>query len=92
MAKESIKLLTVEDTFFIEGRGVMVLPMITDYSGPMSFSVVLRKPGGDETEAQAQLDIPRLNLPKEPFPYVCSFAGMRKQEILIGTEVWTSLG
>src|ERR1700748_3391455 len=41
MAKENIKLLTVEDAFFIEGRGVMVLPMITNYSGPTSFSVVL---------------------------------------------------
>src|SRR5579863_4142179 len=90
MAKENIKLLTVEDTFFIEGRGVMVLPMITNYSGPTSFSVVLRKPNGEEPEARANLDIPTLNLPREPYPFVCSFAGMNKQEIPIGTEVWIS--
>ena len=90
MAKENFKLLTVEDTFFIEGRGVMVLPMITNYSGPTSFSVVLRKPNGEETEAQVHLDTPRLNPPREPYPFVCSFAGMSKQEIPIGTEVWIS--
>jgi hypothetical protein len=90
MAKESIKLLTVEDTFFIEGRGVMVLPMVTDYSGPTSFSVVLRKPSGEEVAAQVHLDIPRLNPPREPYPFICSFAGMSKEEIPVGTEVWIS--
>jgi len=90
MPKESIKLLTVEDTFFIEGRGVMVLPMITDYSGPTSFSAVLRKPSGEQTAAQAHLDILRLNPPREPYPFICSFAGMSKQDVPIGTEVWVS--
>jgi hypothetical protein len=88
MAKETLKLLTVEDTFFIEGRGVMLFPMIADYSGPTSFSVILRKPNGEEMEAQAHLDIPRLSPPRKPHPFVCSFAGMSKQEIPIGTEVW----
>jgi hypothetical protein len=90
MPKVTIKLLTVEDTFLIEGRGVVVLPMITDYSGPMSFSVVLRKPGGEETTAKAQLDIPRLNPPREPYPFLCSFVGMTKQDVPIGTEIWIS--
>jgi hypothetical protein len=68
----------------------MVLPMVTNYSGPTSFSVVLRKPNGEETEAQVHLDIPRLNPPRKAYPFVCSFTGMSKQEIPIGTEVWIS--
>ena len=90
MPKDTIKLLTVEDTFLIEGRGVVVLPMMTDFSGPMSFSVVLRKPSGEETKAMAHLDIPRLNPPKEPYPFLCSLEGMTKQEVPIGTEIWIS--
>ena len=88
MAKENLKLLTVEDTFLIEGRGLMVLPLITNYSGPTSFSVVLRKPNGEEAEAQAHLDIPRFNPPREPYPFACSLSGVSKQDVPIGTEIW----
>ena len=90
MTKENIKLLTVEDAFLIEGRGVLVLPMITDYSGPTSFSVVLRKPTGEELSAQAHLDIPRINSAREPYPFACSLTGMSKQDVPIGTEIWIS--
>ena len=86
----NIKLLTVEDTFLIEGRGVMVLPMITDYSGPTSFSVILRKPSGEEASVRAHLDIPRINPPREPYPFICSLAGISKQDVPIGTEIWIS--
>jgi len=54
----------------------------------MSFFVILRKPIGEETKATAHLDIPRLNPPRKPYPMVCSFAGMTKQEVPIGTEIW----
>jgi hypothetical protein len=86
----NLKLLTVEDTFLIEGRGVVVLPTITDYSGPTSFSVLLRKPGGEECSARAHLDIPRINPPREPYPFICSLAGISKQDVPIGTEIWIS--
>ena len=86
----NIKLLTVEDTFLIESRGVVVLPMLIDYSGPTSFSVILRKPGGEECSARAHLDIPRINPPREPYPFICSFAEISKQDVLIDTEIWIS--
>jgi hypothetical protein len=82
------KLLTVEDTFSIEGRGVLVLPMFTDYTGPMSFSAVLRKPSGDETTVRAHLDFPRINPPRKPYPIVCSLEGVSKQDVPVGTEIW----
>ena len=88
MTNKNIKLLTVEDTFFIESRGVMVMPMITDYRGPMSFPVMLRKPDGAEISAQAHLDIPRFNSARKPYPFACSLAGLSKQDVPIGTEIW----
>jgi len=78
------------DTILIEGRGVLVMPMITDYSGPMSFSATLRKPDGEEALAQAHLDIPRFNSPRELYPYACWLAGMSKNDVPIGTEIWIS--
>ena len=90
MIKENIKLLTVVDAFLIEGRGVLVMPTITDYSGPTSFSVVLRKPNGEESSAQAHLDISRFNSAREPYPFACSLAGLSKQDVPIGTEIWIS--
>jgi hypothetical protein len=88
MTKENIKLLTVEDAFFIEGRGVLVMPMITDYIGPTSFSVVLRKPNGEESLARARLDIPRLNPAREPYPFACCLTNLEKQEVPVGKEIW----
>jgi len=86
----NIKLMTVEDTFLIEGRGVVVLPMITDYSGPTSYSVILRKPNGDESSVRAHLDVPRINPPRKPYPFICSLADISKQGVPIGTEIWIS--
>jgi len=86
----NIKLLTVEDTFLIEGRGVVVLPMITDYSGPISFSVLLRKPDGEERSVRAHLDIPRINPSREPYPFICSLVGVNKRDVPTGTEIWIS--
>jgi len=85
---ERTKLLTVEDVFFIEGRGVLIMPMLTDYSGPTAISVILRKPNGEESVARAHLDIPRINPPREPFPFACCLSDVRKQDVPIGTEVW----
>ena len=90
MTNKNTKLLTVEDTFLIESRGVMLMPVITDYCGPMSFLATLRKPDGAEISAQAHLDILRVNSAREPYPFACSLVGLSKQDVPIGTEIWIS--
>src|SRR5271170_3176436 len=85
---EKIKLLTVEAAFLIEGRGVLVLPLIPKYEGPMSFSVIVRKPSGEESVVQAQLDIPMLNPPPKHYSFSCSLPRLTKQDVPIGTEIW----
>jgi len=85
-----IKLLTVEDAFLIEGRGVLVTPQIPvdAYSGPRSPLISLRKPDGQESTATAWLDIPRVNPQPKAFYYLCMIAGVTKDDVPIGTEIW----
>ena len=90
MEQAKFKLLTVEDTFLIEGRGVIVTPKIpTDsYSGPRSRSVTLRTPDGGERTASATLDIPMVSPPPPAFYYLCLLTGLTKDDVPIGTEIW----
>jgi hypothetical protein len=88
--KAQMKLLTVEDAFFIEGRGLLVMPLIPEYSGPTSFPVVLKKPSGEQLVVQAHLDIPRLNPRPKHFSFSCLLDGVSKQDVPIGTEIWIS--
>jgi hypothetical protein len=83
-----VKILTVEEAFLIEGRGVLVLPLIEGYSGPMSFSVILRKPDGHELSARALLDIPRRTPPARQYSFACTVSGIDKHDVPAGTEIW----
>jgi len=84
------KLLTVDDTFLIEGRGVIVAPNIPvdSYSGARSRTVILRTPDGRERATRASFDIPRVSPPPRAFYYLCFLAGLTKDHVPIGTEVW----
>jgi len=88
--KSKTRLLTVEDTFLIEGRGVIVTPAIpvSDYTGSDSVSATLRKPSGEETVVQARLQIPRVNPPPTAYSYLCLLVGITKQDVPIGSEIW----
>ena len=90
MDQTKSKLLTVEDRFLIDGRGVIVTPKIpTDsYSGPHSVAVTLRTPDGGEKTASATLDIPMVSPPPPAFYYLCLLTGLTKEDVPIGTEIW----
>ena len=85
---ENVTLLTVEDRFLIQDRGVLVLPLIPEYVGPMSFPVILKKPDGNESAAEAKLDIPLLNPPPKRYAFSCCVVGVSKDDVPIGTEIW----
>jgi hypothetical protein len=82
------KLLTIEEIFTIERRGVIVLPKIPfeAYQGPRSRAVTLRSPDGLETTATATIDIPRVH--SGATYYLCLLEGLKKENIEIGTEIW----
>ncbi|MDB6058524.1 MAG: hypothetical protein JWO95_2368 [Verrucomicrobiales bacterium] len=86
-----IKLLAVEDTFLIEQRRLMVTPSVVGYEGPTSFSVVLRKPNGDEFSAIAELAFLRFNPPRPGHELACLLKGVAKDDVPIGTEIWTDI-
>ena len=84
------KLLTVEATFFIEGRGVIVTPNVPvdSYDGPRSLKVILRRPDGQENTASVSLGIPFVTPKPRKLYYLCILSDVTKDDIPIGTEIW----
>lgn len=85
------KLLTTEEAFQIEGRGVIVTPGIPvdAFSGALPPRVVtLRRPDGQERTARAEFDIPRINPPPPTPSYFCLLTGLTKDAVPKGTELW----
>jgi hypothetical protein len=84
------KLLTVEDTFCIEERGILVMPTlpVDGYSGPCSRTVSLRRPDGTETTASATLQIPCVSPPPPALYFLCLLVGLTKEDVPLGSEIW----
>jgi hypothetical protein len=84
------RLLTVEDTFAITGRGLMVAPMpaLDEIRGPGDIDVELRLPDG--TRRPARLSV--LTEFFHPAPsiqrWALMFRDLAKSEVPIGTEIW----
>jgi len=90
MKQTDSKLLTVEDTFLVEGRGIIVAPKIPieSYGGQRSRVVTLRTPDGGERKASATLDVPFVSPPPLADYYLCLLAGLTEADVPIGTEIW----
>jgi hypothetical protein len=84
------RLLTVEDTFAITGRGLMVAPMPArdEIRGPRDIDVELRLPDGTRRSARlsvlAEFVHPTPSTPR----WALMFADLAKSEVPIGTEIW----
>ena len=86
------RLLTIEDTFLIPARGLVVVPAppVNEVRGPGEFEVELRLPDGSRR-------VDTLTLLHEfitPAPAIrrwgCMFKSLDKAQVPIGTEVWCS--
>ena len=88
------RLLTVEDTFAITGRGLMVAPMPArdEIRGPGDIDVELRLPDGTRRPARlsvlAEFVHPTPSSPR----WALMFADLAKSEVPIGTEIWCADG
>jgi hypothetical protein len=84
------RLLAVEDTFAITGRGLMVAPMpaLDEIRGPAEIDVELRLPDG--TRRPARLSV--LTELVHPTPAIqrwgLLFKDLAKSDVPIGTEIW----
>ena len=85
------RLLTVADTFPLEGLGVIISPALleSEYGGAKSIKVTLRRPGGRETLAEAKLHIPLGTGPGRDRFYLSLLVGITRKDVPIGTEIWT---
>jgi hypothetical protein len=86
-------LFTVTDTFSIPGRGVVLLPELTPV-GEERFRVgdplKLRRPDGAEASVCiGGLEFLKSVKPKSKCELVIMLSGTRKEDIPIGTEVWS---
>jgi hypothetical protein len=84
--------LTVEDTFDITGRGLIVVPgpLESEYNGPRRFRVILKPPSRGILEAELTLEHVFQSPPPKEIRYVCSLKGVAKADVPIGTEIWRS--
>jgi hypothetical protein len=93
-----VELLTVEDRFLIEGRGVVVIP---DFSVPDGWkdrtdTVVVIKPNGQQYEATAQFSMSHFR-PLDPkaavdkrWRVIVLLLNGKKEELPAGSKIWVS--
>ncbi|UPT62534.1 MAG: hypothetical protein M0D54_19625 [Hyphomonadaceae bacterium JAD_PAG50586_4] len=84
-------ILTVEDTFEIGGRGLIVVPgpTLDAYDGPVEVPVKVKRPDG--STLRATLNFTRAFLtpaPKVP-RWELLFRGLSQRDVPIGSEIWT---
>jgi hypothetical protein len=93
-----VELLTIEDRFTIEGRGVVVIP---DFSVPHGWkdrtaTVVVTKPDGEQQEAEAQFSMSHFRPldPKAPlhkrWRVVVLLLGGKKEDLPVGSKILVS--
>lgn len=89
---ERKKLLTIEDTFLIAGRGLIVVPgvPIKQFAKPIDLEVELRKPDGSISQAVLSLQYTFQTPPPKVRRYACIFRNLDKNDVPLGTEVWHS--
>lgn len=85
------RILTVEDRFQIANRGLVVVPgpRLEQYSGPLEFPVVLRRPDGTERDASLEIQQVFQSPPAKERRWGCVLKGVDKDSVPVGTEVWS---
>ncbi len=84
-------LFTVEDSFLIQGRGLVPVPGITPVGNERFYigdGILLRRPDGTELNWQIG-GIEMFNPPSKTFDVVILLKDLTKDDVPIGTEVWS---
>ena len=84
------RLLTVEDTFAITGRGLMVAPMpaLDEVRGPGEVDVELRLPDGTRRAARLSIMAELVTPTPAVRRWACLFKELDKSEVPLGAEIW----
>ena len=82
-------LVTIEDTFEIRARGLLVLPTLDEREArPNRFELELRKPSGETVRAMAYLQVPFISPRPPELRAQLMILGVSKMDVPIGTELW----
>jgi hypothetical protein len=86
--------LTVEDTFDITDRGLIVVPgpLETECEGPARFPVLLERPDGKRLKAELTLEHLFQSPPPKEVRWVCLLSGMSKADVPVGTAIYRTEG
>lgn len=83
-------LLVVEDRFAIAGRDVLVVPMLDVGEARRDrFHVELRLPDGSRRRVEAFAQVPFFHPTPKVHRTQVALLGITKDDVPIGTEVWT---
>lgn len=84
------KLFTVEDSFLVSGRGLIVVPgpLEAEFPGPAEIPVRLKRPDGSTVFAVLSVQHFFQTPPPKEYRWGCLFKNLPKAEVPIGTEVW----
>ena len=84
------RLLTVEDTFAITGRGLIVAPMPARHEirAAGDFDAELRLPDGTRRPARLTVLIEFFSPTPAVQRWACMFKELAKADVPIGTEIW----
>jgi hypothetical protein len=85
-------LLTVEETFLVTARGLVLWPAppIDEVRGPGDVEVELRLPDGSRRVDTLSIRHEFFTPPPAVGRWVCVFKSLDKEQVPIGTEVWCS--
>ena len=83
-------LCSVEDTFLITGRGLIIAPTfpVSAYRFEANQQVRVVRPDGEELECRAYFQIPFQTPPAKVLSFCCALLDVGKDGVPIGSQVW----
>ena len=86
------RVLTVDDLFDIPAFGGLVVvpgPLQEDWQGGLDHRVILKRPDGTAVEADLTMQHVFQTPPPTELRWTCLLRGVSKDDVPVGTEVWT---
>ena len=83
-------LTTVEDTFTVTNRGVIIAPFfsVKKYRFNTNEKLMIEKPNGEKFLCDAYFQIPFISPPPKELQYHCALLKIEKSDVPIGSKVW----
>jgi hypothetical protein len=83
-------LCSVEDTFLVTGRGLIIAPMfpVSEFRFDSNQRVRVVPPEGEAFECHAHFQIPFQSPPAKVLCFVCALLGIAKETVPISSRIW----